>query len=64
MANINTKEKIFISKQEYFKLKNLEKRFQTFWNYIQHLIDVREARKEIEEGKIIPQEELFENLGF
>lgn len=62
MAEIATSEKISISKQEYLKLKNLEKRFQGFWNYLQDLIDIREARKEIEQGKVISQEELFKEL--
>lgn len=64
MANINAKEKISIPKQEYLRLKNLEKRFQDFWNYLEYLMEIREARKEIEEGKVISQEELFKALGF
>ena len=45
-------EKISIPMQEYVRLKKLDKR-----------LEIREARKEIERKKIIPQEKLFEKLG-
>ncbi|MEK7520562.1 MAG: hypothetical protein AAB560_00595 [Patescibacteria group bacterium] len=64
MANIATRDKIFISKAEYRRLKRLDERFGVFLSYVENLMDVREARKEINRKKIISQEALFKKLGF
>jgi len=64
MAKINYKNKVSILKEEYLRLKKLDERFREFWNYLEHLMEIREAREEIKKGKVIPQEELFKELGF
>ena len=65
MANqIAVKEKISILKTEYLRLKKLEEHFKDFWEYMEHLMDIREAREEVKKKKIIPQEKLFKKLGF
>jgi len=64
MANGTTKEKICISKTEYSRLKKIDERFSDFWNYFKNLMDIHDAREEIKQKKIIPQEKLFKQLGF
>jgi plasmid maintenance system antidote protein VapI len=64
MSNTSTKDKISILKAEYYRLKKLDERFRDFWLYLENLIDIREARKEVKQKKIIPQEKLFKQLGF
>jgi len=64
MANTSTKDRISISKAEYERLKKLDERFGDFWLYLENLIDIREARKEVKQKRIIPQEKLFKQLGF
>jgi len=64
MSNTATKDKISIPKMEYNRLKKLDERFKDFWFYFENLIDIREARKEISQKKIVPQEKLFKKLGF
>ena len=66
MANITitTKNKVSIPKAEYLRLKKLDERFKDFWIYLEYLMDIRDARKEIKQKKVIPQEKLFKQLGF
>lgn len=63
MALSKEKEKIVIPKAEYLRLKKLDQRFGDFWAYLENLNDIREARNEIKQKKIISQEQLFEQLG-
>jgi hypothetical protein len=56
-------ERVSIPKNEYLRLKNLDRRFRGFFEYTKHLIDVGEARADIKNKKIIPQEKLFGRLG-
>jgi len=63
MANTAVKDKILIPKGEYLRLKKLDSRFGDFLGYLENLIDIREARKEIKQKKFIPQEKLFKQLG-
>jgi len=62
--SITTKNKVFILKVEYLRLKKLEERFKDFWVYLEHLMDIREAREDVKQKKVIPQEKLFKQLGF
>lgn len=64
MANSATKDKISISKMEYLRLKKLDERFREFWEYVENLIDIREAREDVKHKKLILQEKLFKHLGF
>ncbi|MBI2450855.1 MAG: hypothetical protein HYV52_00740 [Parcubacteria group bacterium] len=61
---VKIREKISISKDEYLRLKQINERFRNFWIYLEHLMDIQEARKEIRQKKTIPQEKLFKKLGF
>ncbi|MEK9184006.1 MAG: hypothetical protein AAB890_02955 [Patescibacteria group bacterium] len=60
---VTAKEKISILKTEYLRLKELDKRFKDFWLYLESLMDIKGAREEIRQKKVIPQEKLFEKLG-
>ena len=62
MARTTNQGLINISKEEYARLKALERRFGVFWKYIQHLKDIEEARRDIGSRKTILQEELFKSL--
>lgn len=64
IAVTKTKDKILISKSEYLRLKKLDGYFQDFWLYLQNLIDIKQAREEIKQKKVISQEKLFKKLGF
>lgn len=65
MTNITaTKSKVSIPKMEYLRLKKLEERFGDFLLYLENLMDIREARKEVKQKRIILQEKLFKQLGF
>jgi len=64
MATTAIKNKVSIPQKEYFRLKNLDKLLGDFLIYFEHIIDVREARSEVKEKKLIAQEKLFKQLGF
>ena len=64
MTTTSLKDKIFIPRGEYFRLKKLEERFSDFWIYMEHLMDIREAREHVKKGNVISQEKLFKKLGF
>ena len=61
---VKTKDSVYIPRSEYLRLKKLDKRFADFFAYIEHLADIREARKEVKLGKIVSQEKLFKEFGF
>jgi len=63
MSSMNTKNKIMIEKSEYLHLKKLDKRIGDFIAYVDHLVDIRNARHEIQKNKTISQEKLFGKLG-
>ncbi|MBI4117265.1 MAG: hypothetical protein HY451_01075 [Parcubacteria group bacterium] len=52
-----------IPREEYFKLKKLQKNFEAFWSYLKHLRDIEEAREDVKKGKTISQEKLFKQAG-
>lgn len=62
--NTKAKEEIVIPKTEYSRLKKLDRRFGDFLAYMEYLMDIRDARREVKQKKIIPQEKLFKQLGF
>ena len=61
--SVETKEKVFISKAEYFRLKKLDKQFGKLLNYLEDALNVRAARQEIKNKKVISQDNLFRKLG-
>ncbi len=63
MANAATKNKISISREEYLRLRKLDKQFRGFFSYLENLMDIRESREQVKQKKIISQEKLFRHLG-
>ena len=64
MTNATLKKNtVSIARHEYIRLKKLDERFSVFFAYLEHLLDIREARKEVKKGKFIAQEKLFKRLG-
>lgn len=58
-----TKERVTVLKTEYQRLKKLDRYFSDFFVYLEHAADIREARKEVKQRKVIEQEKLFSRLG-
>lgn len=54
---------INIKKEEYNRLKKLDKSFGKMFDYFAYLYDIGVARKEIKEKKTIPQNKLFKKFG-
>ncbi len=54
---------VTIPKQEYERLRKTDARFGALLGYLAHILDVREARKEIKAKKTISQDKLFKKLG-
>lgn len=63
MAKVMTQKYIRVPREDYLRLKQLQKHFGAFWNYIEHIRDIKEARQEIRAKKTVAQESLFEELG-
>jgi len=64
MTTTTIKNKVSIPQKEYLRLKGLDKLFSGFLLYLEHFIDIRGAREEVKDKKIIAQEKLFKQLGF
>lgn len=58
------KNRVYIPKNEYIRLKKIDKRFGDLLAYLENLLEIRESRKQIKNKKVIPQEKLFKQLGF
>lgn len=58
------KNVISIPKNEYLRLKNLDRRLKDFLDYFENIAETREARKEVKSGKVISQEKLLKRFGF
>jgi len=63
MKTSATSSKVLVSQSEYARLKEIEKQFGKFLAYIRHGEQIKIARDEIKDGKIVAQEKLFEALG-
>jgi len=59
----SVKNKVSIPKSEYLRLKKVDERFRDFFSYMENVIDVREARKQIAQKRVVSQEKLFKRLG-
>lgn len=67
MANsvlLKSERKVLVPKTEYLRLRKLDNYFSSFWIYLENLMDIRVAREEVKQKKIISQEKLFKKLGF
>ena len=64
MVNATLKKNtVSVARHEYIRLKKLDERFSDFFTYLEHLLDIREARREVKKGKFVAQEKLFKRLG-
>ena len=65
MAKITTTKKSYIrvSKTEYAQLKKLQDYFEGFLDYIEHIRDIRKARQNIKDKKVIFQDNVIKELG-
>ena len=63
MQTLFIKNTVSVNKDEYERLKKLDRYFKDFLGYLDYLNDIREARNEVEQGKVVSQEKLFKELG-
>ncbi len=56
-------EYVRVPKKEYSQLKKLKKHLADFSLYLQHVVDIKKARNEIQKGSLTAQEEVFKKLG-
>ncbi|MEK7192046.1 MAG: hypothetical protein AAB646_00830 [Patescibacteria group bacterium] len=54
---------VTVPRKEYLRLKNLEVRFGKLLDYLESVLETKQARKEIAQKKVISQEKLFKKLG-
>lgn len=54
---------IRISKSEYARLKKIQKYFEKFWAYFEHLQDIKKSRDDIKARRVTSQKKLFKDLG-
>ncbi len=54
--------RVTISKAEYNRLKALEEKFEGILSYINEIEKTRQSRQEAEEGRVVDQEKLFQEL--
>jgi hypothetical protein len=54
---------ITIPKKEYDLLKKYQREAATWRQYLRHLRDIKRARQDIAEGRILPAEEVYKQLG-
>jgi hypothetical protein len=55
---------VVISKVEYTRLKKIDRQFGDFLAYFDRVLEIRKARNEVKQGKVISQEKLFKKIGF
>ena len=58
-----TPAKVIIPKREYLRLKNLDERFGALLAYFEHLTEIKQARREVKQKKVMTQEKVFRALG-
>jgi len=64
MAHTIIDDQVSVPREEYLRLKEMENRFGRFLEYVAYAEDIRRAREEVKQRKLIPQERLFKDLGF
>ena len=57
------KKYVHVRKEEYMKLKQLQRYFGAFLNYFEHTRSIANAREDIKTKRVISQEKLFKKLG-
>ena len=51
-----------VPRNEYIRLKKLDKQFGVFLSYAAHLLDIKKAREDVRRGHLISQTALFKRL--
>jgi len=64
MAHAMLDNQVSVPREEYLRLKEIENRFGRFLAYVAYVEDIRRAREEVKQRKLIPQERLFKEVGF
>jgi len=64
MAHAMLENQVSVPREEYLRLKEIENRFGRFLAYVAYVEDIRRARQEVKQRKLVPQERLFKELGF
>lgn len=54
---------VILKKEEYSRLRKLDKSFGRLFDYFVYLYEVADSRRQAKEKKIIPQEKLYKKLG-
>ncbi|PIQ68348.1 MAG: hypothetical protein COV91_04580 [Candidatus Taylorbacteria bacterium CG11_big_fil_rev_8_21_14_0_20_46_11] len=54
--------KVKVSKDEYLRLKRVDRQFGAFLSYAAHLLDIGKAREDVSAGRVVSQEALFRRL--
>lgn len=60
MKESNTNVKV--PRNEYVRLKKLDKQFGAFLSYAAHLLDIEKGREDARAGRLISQTDLFKRL--
>lgn len=63
MARPILQKYIRVPREDYMQLRQLQKHFGAFWNYFEHVRDIKEARQQVRAKKTVAQDDLFEKLG-
>lgn len=56
-------ETVTLKKDEYSRLRKLDKSFGRLFDYFVYLYEIADSRRQVKEKKIVPQEKLFKKLG-
>lgn len=51
-----------VPRNEYVRLKKLDRQFGAFLSYAAHLVDIEKAREDVRAGRVISQTALFKRL--
>lgn len=60
MKESNTSVKV--PRNEYVRLKKLDKQFDAFLSYATHLLDIEKGREDARAGRLISQTDLFKRF--
>ena len=63
MPHATVDNQVSVPREEYLRLKEMESRFGRFLEYVAYVEDIRCAREEVKQKKLIPQERLFKDMG-
>ena len=58
----STQSNVKVPRNEYVRLKKLDKQFGAFLSYAAHLLDIEKGRGDVRAGRLISQTDLFKRL--